>query len=84
MSYAHDNRRRSDGPKLEWQTVHYADVGHARVEVNRAEGRHGPLFSLRPGRHDKGRSTGFIRPTDVDDLIEALRDAHGWVKANGG
>ena len=73
-----------DPPKLEWQTVHFADVAHVRVEVSRAQGRHGPLFSLRPGRHFKGKSTGFIRPTDVDDLIEALRDAQQWLKDNGG
>lgn len=83
MSQGQQELQRDDLPRLEWQTVHFTEAGSIRVEINRAQGRRGPLMSMRVARYDKGHPSTFFRVNDVDDAIEALAEAKAWVRANG-
>lgn len=69
---------------LDWQTVETIKIGSVKVEVNKAIGRSGPVYSARltrPNRHDRGRDSNYIHaPEDVGDAMEALRRAGEWVE----
>ena len=66
---------------LKWQTKHIVELNCVRVEVNRAAGRRGPLYSFRLLRVERGRESNYCRaPHDMADAIEAIRRAEEWVE----
>lgn len=66
---------------LDWQTAHVEELNFVRVEVNKALGRKGPLYSFRLLRHDKKRDSNYCRaPHDAGDAMEAIRRANLWVE----
>ncbi len=65
---------------LQWQTVHTVKVNFIRVDVNKAVGRNGSLYSMRVLRHDRGNSNYFRLPNDVQDLEEAIAQANDWAR----
>lgn len=67
------------GTPLVWQTVETVEINMISVEVNRALGRKGPLYSFRLYRKDRGRNSNYCRaPYDAGDAMEAIRRANEW------
>lgn len=71
---------------LHWEEEDVIWHGHVELSINGAKGNKGyQLWSLLFGRLGKNgeRESNFIRPEDIDDAIEALRQAK-VLFANGG
>lgn len=67
------------GATLIWQTVETVKVNSVQVEVNKALGRKGPLYSFRLYRVDKGKNSNYCRaPYDAGDAVEAILAANRW------
>ena len=68
---------------LKWQTAHVEELNSVKVEVNKALGRRGSLYSFRVYRFDKGRESNYLRgPHDSGDSIEAIRRASKWIEGD--
>lgn len=66
---------------LTWQTVRVEELNNVKVEVNKAIGRRGALYSFRVFRFDRGRESNYLRaPHDGGDSMEAIRRANQWVE----
>ncbi len=74
-------KRRAQAPSsLTWNTVHVEELNSARVEVNKAIGRRGALYSFRLYRFDRGRESNYLRgPHDSGDSMESIRRANIWI-----
>lgn len=71
----------ANNPQLEWKTAHVEELNCVRVEINKAAGRRGLLYSFRLLRHDRGRDSNYCRaPHDGGDAIEAIRRAGVWIE----
>jgi len=67
------------GAPLVWQTVETVQVNSILVEVNKAMGRRGPLYSFRLYRQDKGKNSNYCRaPYDAGDAVQAILTANQW------
>lgn len=67
------------GATLTWQTVETVQINSVLVEVNKAMGRRGPLYSFRLYRQDKGRNSNYCRaPYDASDAVSAILQANEW------
>ena len=76
-------RRAQAATTLLWQTVRIEELNNVKVEVNKAIGRRGALYSFRLMRYDRGRESSFCRaPHDAGDSIEAIRRANQWVESD--
>lgn len=77
-------KRRAQAPQsLDWQTVRVEELNNVKVEVNKAIGRRGALYSFRLMRYDRGRESNFCRaPHDAGDSMEAIRRANQWVETD--
>ena len=75
-----DQKKRVRPAPLNWQTVQTVKLGFVKVEVNRAVGKRGVLYSFRVYRFDRGRDSNYFQaPVDAGDLMEAVRRANKWV-----
>lgn len=73
-------RERVRPAPLNWQTVETVRLNFVKVEVTKAFGRVGTLYSFRVSRFDKGRDSNYFRaPDDAGDMMEAIRRANEWV-----
>lgn len=76
-------RRAQAATTLDWQTVHVEALNSVKVEVNKAIGRQGALYSFRLFRCEHKRESNFCRaPHDASDSIEAIRRANQWVETD--
>lgn len=75
-------KRRAQAPTmLTWQTVWVEELNSVKVEVNKAIGRRGALYSFRLFRYDRGRESNYLRgPHDAGDSMEAIRRANHWIE----
>ena len=79
-------KRRALAPSetLNWQTVHIVEINCVKIEVNKAMGRQGALYSFRIYRQGQdGRESNYLRgPYDADDGVEAIQQAHQWINTD--
>lgn len=67
------------GATLVWQTVETVRVNAVLVEINKAMGRRGPLYSFRLYRQDRGKNSNYCRaPYDAPDAVKAILQANQW------
>ena len=74
-----------NGNRLEWRTFKTVERNCVRADINSAEGRHGPLFSIRFSRTEKGRDSAFFRPDDLTDIVVVTTEVkHALLEARNG